>query len=74
MTKTIREIRHKLVDLKEEVNAERLEKIQDAKLKYLENKNVLADDYKAVVAEIKANYRDIYKERKAELITEVQED
>lgn len=64
------ETKHRLLDLREEVNAERDEAIVAARSLYADAKQEIADTHKRSIAAIKAEYIDMYKERKAQLIIE----
>ena len=71
---TKQETKHKLVDLREEVNKERDQEIIVAKQDYLDGISNARQAMKDTVKGIKETYRQTYADRKAELMTEVQED
>ena len=64
------DIRHALVDVKEEINVKRDQEIVEAKQNYLEAVSNERRVMKEAITHIKAKYRQEYAAKKAELIAE----
>ena len=62
------ELKHRLLDLREEVIAGRTEALKAAKSIYDDAKKTEAETYKKNVVAIKEEYRQVFNARKAELI------
>lgn len=72
MTETT-EMKHKLIDLREEINVKRDGALKVAKSMYDNVKKEAAISYNQNIAAIKAEYKDMYTERKTVIVTENEE-
>jgi hypothetical protein len=67
------EMKHKLIDLREEINVERDGALKAAKSIYDAAKIEEAANYKENITAINAEYKNMYRERKVGLMTEDEE-
>jgi prefoldin subunit 5 len=64
------ETKHKLIDLRSEINKERDTAVETLKAKRREKLEKESTEFKQIVKELKDDYKQVYADRKTELIAE----